>query len=130
MNFNLIEGAYADLDSIHDEFCEDYLWSMDLTNVEIRKKYGLSVKEFYEFARIVKEEYGIAHRGRRVRNTGKYYYRAKKRWSIAKTINGVLVFFGTVPNEEIAKRLVELCKLSEWDLDSCFEFVKNYERYV
>lgn len=128
MKFNLIEGAYADLDSIHDEFCEDYLWSTELTNVEIRKKYGLTVKEFNEFAETVKKEFGISCRPRK--DSGRYYYKRPFSWFIQKKIDGVLVYFGSVPTEEIAKQVVELCIACNWDLNTCFEFVHNWRYYV
>lgn len=128
MNFRIIEGVYADLDSIHDEFCKDYLWSTELSNVEIRKKYGLTVSEFEEFAGIVKKEFGFSRRPHG--NYGKYYYKRNNGWAIQKKLNGVFVYFGYVQSENVAKKLVEMCVACNWDLDSCFEFVKNWRKYV
>jgi len=127
MNFRIIEGDYADLDSIHDEFCEDYLFSTELSNVEIRKKYGLTVGEFEEFCRIVKKEFGFTRRPHG--NYGKYYYKKKNGWVIQKKINGVVTYFGYVPSEKIAKELVRLCVLAGWEITICCEMVRNWRRY-
>lgn len=128
MNFRIIEGDYADLDSIHDEFCEDYLWSTELSNVEIRKKYGLTVGEFEEFCRIVKKEFGFTRRPKK--GKGKYYYRRKYGWAIQKKLASGFTYFGHVPTEEIAKQVVKLCIACNWDLNTCFEVVHNWRYYV
>lgn len=128
MNFNVIEGDYACLEDIHDAFCEDYLWSNELSTIEIRKKYGLSFKEFWEFANTVKKEYGFSKRP--VKREGRYYYRRKYGWAIQKKVGDALLYFGFVPSEEIAKQVVELCINSEWDINTCSEIVSNWEMYT
>ena len=126
---NIIEGEYADLNVIHDDFCNDYLWSNDLSNPEIRRKYNLTVKEFREFSEQVKKEYGFTRRPIN-RVQGKYYYRHRYGWVIQKTIQNRIVYFGYVPTELVAQRIVELCKKVEWDVDVSRNIVKNWKHYI
>jgi len=127
MNFNLIEGAYANFDSIHDDFCQDYLWSDELSNPEIRKKYELSARDFNELTNLVKKEFGVSRRNTR---KGRYYYKVNSGFVIQKTINCVTVYFGIVPSECIARKLVELCKKMEWRVDVCRDIVKNWKDVI
>ena len=128
MNFKVVEGDYHRLEDIHDEFCNDYLWDNELSTIEIRRKYGLSFKEFWEFASIVKQEYGLSKRP--VKREGRYYYRRKYGYAIQKKVGDALMYFGFVPTEEIAKQVVELCINSEWDINTCSEIVSNWEMYT
>lgn len=127
MNFNLVEGAYADFEEIHDDFCEDYLWSDELSNPEIRRKYGLSARDFTELTNLVKEEFGVSRRNTR---KGRYYYKVKSGFVIQKTIDCVTVYFGIVPSESIARKIVELCKKYNWQISICKGVVKNYTQYI
>lgn len=127
MNFNLVEGAYPDFDSIHDDFCEDYLWSDELSNPEIRKKYELSARDFNELTNLVKKEFGVSRRNTR---KGRYYYKVNSGFVIQKTINCVTVYFGIVPSECIARKIVELCKKMEWRVDACKDIVKNWREVI
>ena len=127
MNFNLIEGAYANFDSIHDDFCKDYLWSDELSNVEIRRKYSLSARDFKELTNQVKQEFGVSRRNTR---KGKYYYKINDGFMIQKTIDCVSVYFGTVPSECIARKIVELCKKVGWNVDVCKDIVKNWRDVI
>ncbi|MBR3139865.1 MAG: hypothetical protein IKF11_03235 [Methanobrevibacter sp.] len=127
MNFNLIEGAYANFDSIHDDFCQDYLWSDELSNPEIRKKYELSARDFNELTNLVKKEFGVSRRNTR---KGRYYYKVNSGFVIQKTINCVTVYFGIVPSECIARKLVELCKKVGWNVDVCKDIVKNWKDVI
>lgn len=127
MNFNLVEGAYADFDSIHDAFCEDYLWSDELSNPEIRRKYGLSARDFHELTNLVKQEFGVSRRNTR---KGRYYYKVDSGFVIQKTIDCVSVYFGIVPSESIARKIVEMCKKVEWKVDVCRDIVKNWREVI
>jgi len=129
MNFNIVEGKYVDFDSIHDDFCNDYLFSNELDTVELRKKYGLTVKEFKEFSKQVKMEYGFSRRPRKQSN-GQYYYKRKYGWAIQKNINGNVVYFGFVTSKDVAKKLVELCKEAGWNIPVCLDIVKNWRCYI
>ena len=127
MNFNLVEGAYADFDSIHDAFCEDYLWSDELSNPEIRRKYGLSARDFTELTNLVKQEFGVSRRNTR---KGRYYYKVDSGFVIQKTIDCVSVYFGIVPSESIARKIIEICKKYNWQISICKGVVKNYTQYI
>ena len=118
MNFNLIEGQYADLESIHDEFCEDYLWSNELNNTQIRVKYGLTVNEFNYFCETVKKEYGFSKRPKNSVNA-KHYYHNGQGWSIQKRMNQRNYCFGTFTRKETAKKAVELYKRLNWNVEKC-----------
>ena len=126
MNFNILEGCYADLESIHDDFCNDYLWSNELSNYEIRKKYNLTASEFREFSMFVKKEYGFNRRPKR----GNYYYPTPHGFFIQRTINCAVVYFGFVPRESVAKKMVELCEKHRWNVDVCRDIVKNWKDYI
>ena len=129
MKFNIIEGRYIDFDSIHDDFVEDYLLNTDLSNTEIRRKYELSNKEFWELANQVKEEFNITRRPKG--NYGKYYTQISKNcFGIQKSIKGRSKYLGVVPTEEIARVIVGLCKKAHWDIDKCKYICKNWKCYV
>lgn len=129
MNFNIVEGDYLDLESIHDDFVEDYLLNTDLSNTEIRKKYELSNKEFWELANQVKEEFNITRRPRG--NYGRYYTQVSENvFIIQKKINGRVKHLGIVPREWIAQVIVEFCKKTQWDVDECKYICKNWRSYV
>lgn len=132
MNFHVVEGKYADLESIHDDFCNDYLWSNKLSNQEIRKKYDLTVGEFDEICKKVKAEHGFT---RRPLNgvQGKYYYKHKNKnssWSIQKCINNKMIHFGVVPTPEIAEIIVKMCIDVNWNIPICKDIVRNWRCYV
>ena len=129
MNFNIIEGAYTDLDSIREDFTNDYLWSNELSNVEIQKKYELTYSEFKELSDSVKKEYGFTRRPRNGESP-KHYYSHKGKYMISKTMCNICVYFGIVPTEYVAKKVVELCKKYNWQISICKEVVKNYTQYI
>lgn len=129
MKFNVIDGAYADFDSIHDDFVEDYVFSVELSNNEIRNKYNLTHGEFRELCNIVKKEHGLSRRNTLCKNA-KYYYKCGCRFIIQKRINQIDTYFGSVPTEDIARKLVELCKNLEWNVDVCREICKNWREYI
>ena len=126
--FNICEGKYVDFDAIHDSFVDDYLFSSELSNREIQCKYGMTNNEFRNFAREIREEFGVNRRP--VERNGKYCYLLNGRWIIQKRINGEHIYFGRVPSESIALKLVELCKKLSWDIDKCTDIVHNWSRYV
>lgn len=129
MNFNIIEGAYTDLDSIREDFTNDYIWSNELSNVEIQKKYELTCSEFKELADSVKNEYGFSRRPNKGKSPRHYYYHQGK-YIISKTMCNICVYFGIVPTEYVAKKVVELCKKWQWDIDVCREICKNWKAYI
>lgn len=128
MNFNIVDGSYADLNSIHDDFVQDYIFSNELSNKEIRKKYNLSHKEFRELSEEVKKEHGLSRR-LIVFKDSKYYYKAKYGFMIQKRLNGRDYYVGHVPTEDVARKVVELCKKVQWDIDVCRKICKNWNKY-
>jgi len=130
MNFTIVDGVYADLENIRDDFCNDYLYSNELSNVEIRKKYGLTVGEFNEFARTVKAEHGLSRRPRLINGSPKYYYKHKYGFAIQKHIKDKYVYFGIVPTKRIAETVVEMCIQASWDIPTCLDIVRNYREVV
>ena len=119
MNFNLVDGDYVDFESIHDDFVQDYLFDNALSSDDLRKKYDLTIREFWRFAREVREEYGITRRPKRGLSECKYYYPVNQGFKVAKMIDGKSKYFGYFKSEEIAKIFVEVCKKKEWDIDVC-----------
>lgn len=129
MNFKIIERAVVDFDEIYDDFVEDYIFSSELRNDEIRVKYGLTHGEFKELSDMVKLEYNISRRGSNVGN-GKYYYPVRHGFVILKTVNCVQQYIGFVSREDVAQYLVELCKKVSWDIDVCRDIVRNYNECI
>ena len=128
MKFNVIEGSYADFDSIKEDFVQDYLFSFDLSNNEIRIKYGLTHGEFEELSKIVKSEYGYSRRPKK-QIKGKYYYRTSNGFIIMKRIGDAQQYLGFVPSEEIAKKCVELCKRASWNVTLCKHLIKHWREF-
>ena len=128
MNFNLIENHTVDFNEIHDSFCDDYLWSNELSNVEIRKKYDLTVREFKELSGIVKKEFGFKRRPNYRKGKGKYYYRHEYGYSIQKQVKDKFVYLGFVSTEAAAIEVVELCKKVGWDIGESKHIIKTYKQ--
>lgn len=128
MNFNIIEGGYADLESIKEEFIQDYLFSFDMSNKEIRSKYDLTWKEFKELADEVKSEFGYNRRPKKPMD-GKYYYQTPSGFIIQKRINGQCEYLGSVASRELAEKCVELCKKASWNITMCKHIIKHWRRY-
>lgn len=126
MNWNIIEGAYADLDKIREDFIQDYLFSFELSNREIRDKYGLTWKEFKELSEEVKSDFGLSRRPRK-QVKGKFYYKAAHGFIIQKRVDGVVTYFGHTSTEELAKKCVEICKKYRWDVDVCKDIIKSFK---
>ena len=124
MNYNIIEGAYAHFDEIREDFIQDYIFSFDLSNGEIRAKYGLTWNEFKEFCEKVKSEFGLSRRPRST-GDGKFYYKTNTGFIIQKRVNGITIYFGHAPTEELAKKCVEICKKYRWDVDVCRDIIKS-----
>jgi len=128
MNFKVIEGKYADVEAIKDDFVQDYLFSFEMSNPEIRDKYGLTWKEFKELSEEVKSEYGYSRRPKKTDN-GKYYYKTTSGFIIQKRINGVSEYLGFVTSRELAEKCVELCKQASWNVSLCKHIIKHWRRY-
>ena len=128
MKFNIHDGVYIDFEDIHDSFVEDYMFSSELSNKEIQCKYGMTNNEFRNFAREIREEFGVNRRP--VERNGKYCYLLNGRWIIQKRIDDTNVYFGVVPSESIALKLVELCKNLQWNIDDCMNIVHNWREYI
>ena len=125
MNFTIVDGVRPAYEEIHDDFIQDYIFSTDLKNNEIRLKYGLSHKEFKELSDMVKEEFGVSRRP--IRITGcKYYYKHKHGFHIQKTIDNVVYYLGYVTSEDVAIEIVEKCKNVSWNIGECRQIVKEY----
>ena len=120
MKFNLIESSYINWEKIHDDFAEDYLFS-ELSNNEIRLKYGMTHGEFTEYSQLIKTEQNITRRPFwKLRKGGcKYYYPTHDGFQIRKYIDGEDTYIGFVPSEKIAKKIVELCINSAWNIPIC-----------
>lgn len=128
INCRIIEGQYADIDKIKDDFVQDYIFSSELSNKEIRAKYGLTWKEFSELCESVKLEYGFSRRPKHGEK-GRYYYKTKHGYIIAKRINNQNQYLGFVPTEEIAKKCVELCSKLCWEVEICKDMIKNWREH-
>ena len=129
MNFNVIEGEYADLDAIKEDFIQDYLLSFDMSNKEIRNKYGLTWKEFKELSEEVKSEFGYTRRPKKPME-GKYYYQTTSGFIIQKRINGESEYLGFVTSKELAEKCVELCKQVSWNVSECRHIIKHWRKYL
>lgn len=128
MNFKVIEGEYADLDKIKEDFIQDYLFSFEMSNKEIRSKYGLTWKEFKEISEQVKAEYGYSRRPKK-QMEGKYYYKTTSGFIIQKRINGESEYLGFVTSQELAEKCVELCKQVSWNVSLCKHIIKHWRKY-
>lgn len=125
MNFSIVEGKYVDVDDIREDFIADYVFSTELSNPEIRRKYGLTHSEFKELSESVKKEFGLSRRPIVFKNA-RYYYPLHGGFVIQKS----RVYFGFVPSEWVAKKVVELCKNLQWDVAKCKHICKNWWDYV
>lgn len=126
MNFNIIHRKAIILDEIYDDVKDDYCNS-NLTNDEIRKKYDLSYCDLRDISRQIKKELNIH---RRPTLGAKNYYEVSYGFCIQKKINGETIHFGTVPTENVAKKMVEHCRKELWDIDKCKEMVHNWRDYM
>lgn len=129
MNFKITDGSYIDMDSIRNDFIQDYIFSTELKNQEIRIKYNLSHKEFKELSDSVKEEFGLNRRPIRINNS-KYYYPCGYGFIIQKTINCVSYYLGFVTSEQEAIEIVEKCKKVSWNIGECRQIVEGYKHGI
>ena len=127
MNFNLIEEAYVDVEEIYPDFKADYLGTNIHSN-DLRLKYGLSHKDFWDLAREVKQEVGL--RKRPIGYVPKYYYKVRSGYIIQKRYDRNMIYLGFVPSERIAKQMVKLCKNHLWDIDVCKNIIHNWRDYA
>ncbi len=126
VNFNLVEGSYRS-SSIYDDFATDYL-KTNVPNKDLRVKYDLSHKEFWDLAREVREDYGLKKRP--VHYIPRYYYRVKRGYIIQKRYGLEMVYLGFVQTEDMAKKMVELCKNASWHIDECRRIIRTRGVYA
>ena len=118
--FNIIENCYLDWELIKDDFTYDYLHSQ-LKNNEIKSKYDLTRGEFNDCRERVHEAYGLIRRPHINDRKGgsRYYFKTSYGYHIQKKINNVNNYIGTVGTENLAKKIVGLCKEVNWDIEMC-----------
>ena len=130
MNFNIIEGDYDSWRNIKPLFEEDYLENQ-LTNRELKLKYDLSHRQFKELADEVKEEHNLGSRVEAfISGFPRHYQYKDGLFQIRKRIDGEYVYFGSVPEEAVAVKMVELCKKKLWNVDECKDIIYNWRDYV
>lgn len=125
MNFNVIDGTDVILpDELFPRFETDYLES-HLTSVEVRKKYNLSKKQYSILTQKIRDKYGLL---KRPYPNCKHYYRQGNRWVVKKTIEGEIIYFGSLPidvfNADEMDCIVEKCKEMHWNIDKCKELLE------
>ena len=131
MNFNLIENSYVDWEKIEDEFTEKYLHST-MSNDDIREEFQMTHGEFRRYCNYVKEKYGLNRRPfwkHRLGDT-KYYYKTRSGFIITKRVDEEYVYLGFVPNEDVAKKVVGMCKNALWDIGVSWLIVHNWRCIV
>ena len=111
----IIEGEYSRLPlELYEKFKNDYLTS-PLTSDEVRKKYGLSEKEYSQLTKPIRDELGIKTRPY---PNSKYFYRQGNRWWIVKSINGERIIFGSLPtsffSEDDMVKVIKNLKKMGW----------------
>ena len=129
MNFNLIENQYVDWENIEKEFTEQYLFST-ISNTDLREQFQMTHGEFRKCCNIVKSKHGLNRRPfwkHRLGDT-KYYYKVKNGFIISKRIGDKYVYLGFVPNEVVARKVVEMCKNALWDTYVCEIIVHNWRQ--
>ena len=124
MNFNIRDGVYEALPKEKfPDFEADYLNS-ELKSIEVRRKYGLSKKQYSEITQVIRDKYGLL---RRPYAQSKHYYLQGKRWIIIKTNKKERVYIGSLPADVFSKEdieiIVETCKELAWDIDRCTEYL-------
>lgn len=137
ITFKIVENSHGrDLSHLRDDFEMDYICSGLSVNSLIRK-YGLSRNEYYELAREVREKYNISSKPRAGINkdltdvrVGKNYKKCRYGYQIHKTLNQTRNYIGTVPSEEIAKKMIDVCEEIGWDIPKCKQIVRNWSDYV
>lgn len=126
--FHLIENYEEDLDSIYEDFKQDYL-NKKIKTVEIKQKYGLTQRPYRKLINRVKEETGFkrndgcGNKSKPVTNTHKlpmFIYFSPRvyghdKYYIQKNVNGVVEYFGLYPSLKLAVQDVERLKQVNWD---------------
>lgn len=128
MNFNIVEGMVVNFDDIYEDFVQDYIFSTELKNKEIRRKYGLSYSEFKELSDKAKEDYDLKRRPINLMVDSKHYYACNKGFIIQKTIDNNSNYIGWVKSEDVAIEIVERCKQVSWDISACKKIVKELKK--
>lgn len=130
MNFRLVERQNADLETLYDDFVDDYIFGCELRNEEIRVKYNLTHREFKELADLAKKNNNLSRRQVKCRSA-KYYYWKGNGYMIAKYISGEYTYLGFMnSSRENVEKIVELCKKASWDMAICKDIIKNWRQYV
>lgn len=124
MNFNIVDGNYEVLSKERlSAFEADYLNS-ELKSVEVRKKYGLSKKQYSRITQKIRDKYGLL---RRPYAQSKHYYLQGNRWIIIKTKKKERAYIGSLPadifNKDDIEIIVETCKDFAWDFERCSEYI-------
>lgn len=125
MDFNIVEGCYEILpekDLLNFEL--DYLNS-EMKSVEVRKKYGLSKRQYSIVSQKIRDKYGLL---RRPYAQSKHFYQQGNRWIIIKTNRKERVYIGSLPVDVFSKSdvegIVEKCKELSWDIDECTNLIE------
>jgi hypothetical protein len=103
-----------------------------LRNDELKAKYNLTRGEFNTCCENVLKANNIDRRPHYLERCGKskYFYKTKYSVIIQKKIGGVNYYIGSVPNVEIALKIVELCKKVSWNIDKCKRIVARWWDYI
>lgn len=131
VEFNVIESTSVVITpELLERIEDDYLYS-DMSVQDIRQKYGLGIKEIHNITREIRKEKGLQRRPRYNYSDFKYYYKSGNNFDIRKHIDGKQINFGTIDgNEEDAKKIVEVCKAANWNIEKCFDIVENWREHV
>lgn len=131
MNFHLVENQYVDWGKIEEDFTNQYLWS-SISNEDLRKQYNMSHGEFRRYCKYVRDKHGLNRRPFWKHRSGgvKYYYQTKNGFVILKRDGDKNIYFGFVPTEEVAMKVVEMCKQTLWDIGVSWLIVHNWRCIV
>lgn len=128
MNFRVVEGEYYDIESIFDDFEEDYLHS-DMNVKQLREKYGLSRYMYAKLASLLREKHNLTRRP----CDAKYFHKHGTSWVIVKDCNGKTKYFGRIPikyGKEVLDEAIETCKSLNWDISECQKRIKEIKNYA
>lgn len=125
MNFNVIDGTDEFLSKEKlSAFEADYLNS-ELKSEEVRRKYGLSKRQYSVVSQRIRDKYGLL---RRPYAQSKHFYQQGNRWIIIKTNRKERVYIGSLPCDVFSKSdvecIVEKCKEMCWNIDKCVDLIQ------
>ena len=134
-NFKIIEGDYSTVD--YETFKKDFM-NPDILAGDIRKKYGISPKNYRKLSHQVYEEEGISRKPSRSHSILKHYdnqvstedmYIRKAPtggFSIVKVWDYKSHYFGRYPDIETARMVRDALVESKWDLNVRDEMILKY----